>query len=361
MRRANRRRLGAGLLALLLGLPSPGSAEDGRRSLALSSVPSIAKMIGKALLEKEAGADIDDPAIAVESVSINGFNHEEIFAFAETPFFCPQGACRIRLYALVGDSYRDLLAGTEPLSVAPPDRIALLGTSNGNYNQIAFGDKVLRWDGGRYVDLAATVPSTLSRDTFLAACNQNKSLGMTIGYNDGDVAADQPQACGCVADGFAERGLNQTELDLFAGYLDHSQSEAEIDKIRKAWEWAYANGSEIQSECLAARGFEKPAKPPKVQVSIEPLSDVMPFVATCRGQDWVLGSDKIGSDDRALAFCFCLAGGMDRDGLVQEDFDGLIKVYDGTITEDDLTEARPETIAASDRASERCLNELPPR
>jgi hypothetical protein len=340
---------------------NPALAQEGETRLELIDAPSMQRFIAGVLLGRETGQPIDEDAITYESISINGYGFPELFVYSEQAALCPGGTCRVRLFALVDGEYRDLLAGLGPQAEVAPGQIAILGQINGGYSQLSLAGTVFMWTGERYAEKASVAPTKLDDVAFRDVCSRYLNLDASIRMNGG-TPEDQSAVCGCIADGFSQRGLGGEVLDLFAREIDGTISDAEKRQLGKAREFAYTNGYELQTVCMAARGWDSEPSPPLPANPPDPIaSDVSGFVAACRAQDWIVSNGKIGSDDRALAFCACTATGMSAKGLAQEDFDALVPFYEGSVSDDELSEQRPDTLLANDEVSETCLQDMPAR
>jgi hypothetical protein len=340
---------------------APAQTQEGKTRLELIDAPSMQRFIAAVLLGREAGQPVDENGIAYESISINGYGFPELFVYSEQASLCPGGTCRVRVFALVDGEFRDLLAGLGQKAEVAPDQIAILGETNGGYNQLSFAGNVFMWTGERYAEKASVAPTTLDSAAFRDVCSRYLNLDAAIRMNGG-TPEDQAATCGCIAEGFSQRGLGGEVLDLFTREIDGTISDEEKRQLGKTREFASTNGYELQTLCMAARGWESEPSPPLPANPPAPIaSDVSDFVAACRTQDWIVSNGKIGSDDRALAFCACAATAMSAKGLMQEDFDALVPFYEGSVSDDELSEQRPDTLLANDEVSETCLQEMPAR
>lgn len=349
-----------GLLALF-HVASAG-AQSTERKINLSAAPSLEKTIARKLLEHEAGQPVPDEAVTTDVFDLDNDGFPEIFARAEVPALCTDQGCRMRLYGLIGDDYRDLLAGTETFSPIPVDKVVLNPYRRNGYVRIRFDQTVAVFDGDRYVDAASVTPTTLDGAGFKSVCEANGELAAAIEGQNGDPATERPKVCGCIVNGYGQWGMAQGDLDFYGRYISGTIPQREETGLGKDFHRLYVAGDEIKDGCMLDAGLGyAPEFPDEAVDEAQPALQVEPFFETCAAQDWISGNGRIGSGDRALAFCSCLAGSLADAGLTQPDVDGLRQVYAGEITEDELTETQPEAISLSDNESERCLGAMPLR
>jgi len=274
---------------------------------------------------------------------------------------CSGGGCPIHLLALVGNEYRDLLAGDGRPMVQSSVPIQLDSEQRRYWLSLRVLGVQYVWDGETYVDVATIRPTDLDTEDFVEACRANEKV-INYGGLD-DAAADA--LCACTADGFERRGQPQSVLDVAA--LEYR--EGLPDTHPEKW-LAVGQRVELVQQCLEAQGLAAPPDVfPHIKYQMPYDLDVVPFFQTCVAQDWLAGnSEQIGTPDRALGFCHCLSEqleiGKDYDTgaeLTQADIDIMTRLFAGEIRDDQLGDAQQATVAILDRKTETCISVLPGR
>lgn len=350
--------LTAGLLVLF---HAAAGAQTTERKLALEGTSSIEKIVARKLLEREAGQPVAADTILIEAHDLNADGFTEIFVSTEDPKLCPSKPCRVRLYSLIGDNYVDLLAGTEAFSIVPPDTVILNARRRNGFPELHFGPIVAVLEGRRYVDVAQIRPTSLDATAFNAACARSGELRTHFEEQGAEAEAGQNAACGCIAQGFDRWGMTQSDLDSYAMQIGGGLNDQEETAVSKdEAERILIAGTEIHDACLREQGLGFAPEFPELATPDRSI-DGLPFFETCAAQNWIRAHDKIGSEDRAFAYCACLAGSFADAGLEQADVDGLTKLFNGEISDGALNESRPDAIDISDTESERCLGAMPLR
>ena len=85
------------------------------------------------------------------------------------------------------------------------------------------------------------------------------------------------------------------------------------------------------------------------------------FLSACSSQDTLIPNRKIGSADRALGLCGCLARRLAVQGFDQPMLNGLASYYRSEIGEAEVDAISPDVLPLSDSESERCLSGMPKR
>jgi hypothetical protein len=283
-----------------------------------------------------------------------------MFAYANAPFFCPDGKCRPRLFALVGDQYRDILATAADIAAVPPEQTTVLWQKRNGYREIDFGGRLAIWDGKSYVDATTIKPTTLDGVKFAAACVSSPETAYAVDEDDKDPEGTKRSICSCVAKGFGEWGLSQSDLDTYgqmlAGTLDDKAlSQEEADRLQ-------TQGEELQASCTPTTTEDSE----DTQDNAAPDDDdAQPTISAVAVYDACLAAKKsdseLASGDRVMGYCSCVAASLETTSLVQEDIDAIARFYKGEIDHDTLAKSSSDATEASDSIADQCMSQMPPR
>jgi hypothetical protein len=301
-------------------------------------------------------------AISVIEIDLDGDRGlSELLVLAEDASVCSGNNCPVYLLALVGDTYRDLLAGRASPRVNGLDQIQLKSEQRNYWLSLDIADLDYVWNGNAYVDATTIRPTDLSTGDFVEACRANE-----MAVNDNQLSADAAdQLCVCVADGFERRAQPQSILDVAT--LEYRSGLPDTHPGK--WT-AVSHRNELVRECLVTAGLRAPldvADYVKQQVTHQ--IDTVPFFDMCIAQDSLVDSNpRIGSPDRALGFCHCvsdqLGTGTDADTgtvLTQGNIDVVTQLFAGDIRDDEVAEEHQAAVEVMDRVAGRCISMLPER
>lgn len=289
----------------------------------------------------------------------------EVLVYSSEDGGCVGGRCPLRLFTIVGDSYRDLLAaGGSPMVDASSDIAVDSEVRGGRYALDVNGTHFV-WNGLDYVDSSKISRSELQTADFMDACRKNREIVEGGDVPPGEIDARRQDVCRCMADGFQTRGLSQPTLDSAVNQLIHGTSQKEWEQKYTAQDrWVFNHLWELQNHCLSERGLSAEAVwtgafDPDLIASL----DGRRFLEACSAQPWVVENRKIGTSDRAFAFCDCLTTallGVDEQ-MTQADIDALTSFYSGQLQESEIDGVRRVAIGDADEASSTCAGLMPPR
>ena len=346
------------LSTVLLALPAkaqdaPATTGDG----GAANRQAIVNAIGQRLLERQVGSRVPATEIEAQEVDLNFDRLPEIYVYRKVPD-CDGVACGNFFFALLGDGFRDVLAEIPGARLWPEDSISLGIYKRQRYIDLQVGDATYGWAGDHYAEAAGFPSSTLNGDAYVAACKADAEEG------NPDAAAGEADAnCACRMKRFEALNLTQNEVDRMTRTILRTGTEEDkaFDATATADWWNL--GSDVAQGCGVEAGtttwpsaFFTEDLPP--QPALERLPE---FVEACSAQPWVVSAKKVGTPDRALAFCGCLAREIPVGGASQEQADDLTRYFRDEIGDAELDEADANTLVIQDTASETCLTALPPR
>lgn len=315
---------------------------------------AIARKMAIGLLDRQTGsAGLPLTSFAIEvDLNLDGF--PEIFAYRYAPG-CDGIHCGNFLFVLEGDSYHEVLGDIPGARLVPQDKIALSAFKRNGYLDIQSDQMTIGWDGKRYIDASTSPASSLDGAAFLAACQKSKSSEQPA---EGE-AERVDAACQCQFNRFQVTGFTQADLDMYVASLGENFAYPTGDK-EAAWQAASKNAGEVSTGCDVASG--KSQWPPAYFNHGDQPQQKLNFDAfldACPAQEFILTNHKIGSPDRALGLCGCLAREMPTQGIGQEGLDLLTQYYRNEISDADVEAQDPDVLASHDKASEACLLQFP--
>lgn len=353
------------LVALFIGglVVLPLAAQETGEKVVLQTSASSDMSVARVLLERESGQPLDRNAVSIDMFDLNDDNFPEMFAYANAPFFCPQGRCRPRLFALVGDSYEDILAPAADIAAVPAAETIVRWQKRNGYREIDFGGRLAVWDGKSYVDASTIKPTSLDAVKFAAACVSSPETAYAVDEDDPDPEATKREICSCVARGFGEWGLSQNDLDTYgqmlAGTLDdRAIGQAQADRLQ-------TQGEELQASCTPTSTDESDAAQQDDTSDTSDDDDEQPGSSAIAVYDACLVAKKsdaeLASGDRVMGYCSCVAASLETTALAQGDIDAVARFYKGEIDHDALARSNPDAIDPGDSIADQCMSQMPPR
>ncbi|MBZ9676738.1 hypothetical protein [Mesorhizobium sp. ES1-1] len=309
---------------------------------------AIARKMAATLLERQTGSKgLPLASFAVE-VDLNHDGFPEIFASIPTPN-CDGIHCGNFLFVLEGDSYHEVLGDIPGARLVPQDKIGLGAFKRNGFLDIQTDQMTIGWDGTRYVDASTFPASSLDGTAFVAACQASKS-------SEGDAASAQ---CQCQFNRFQAIGLTQADLDTYTASLGENFQYPTGEK-EASWQALEKNAADTSTGCEVASGktqwstaYFNHGDQPQQKLNFED------FLDACPAEDFILTNHRIGTPDRALGLCGCLAREMPTQGIGQEGLDLLARYYRNEISDADLEAQDADLLTLHDKASDACLGQFP--
>jgi len=179
------------------------------------------------------------------------------------------------------------------------------------------------WTGDRYAEVSTFPATSLDGTTFIAACQKSKSSEQP---EEGE-AEQVANECQCQFNRFQAIGFAQADLDQYAASLGEKFDYPTGDK-EKAWQAIATSASDTATGCdiIGGKSQWQPAYFNHGDQTQEKL-EFNEFIAACPAQDFILSNRKIGSPDRALGLCGCLAREMSTQGMTQAGLDLVTRYY----------------------------------
>ncbi|MBK8456713.1 MAG: hypothetical protein IPL47_06060 [Phyllobacteriaceae bacterium] len=209
---------------------------------------------------------------------------------------------------------------------------------------------------GVFVRRGEMAAAALDASRFSPACLASPGLG---GAEEGETPpADGPDYCACLVEEWGARDADQALFDAWTqAIVDRSKldlGEAEYDRFDLLI-------GEAQQSCDQRFGRDDGVTQPSTTPfdgSLMPVG-AGPFIETCAAQDFVIANRKVGTADRALGLCACMAAQMSVDGLHSGVFDLATALYSGDMSQEEVAEADPLAVEKSDAAAAECFKRLP--
>ena len=268
-------------------------------------------------------------------------NAEKIFDFSAT---CQQAYQQI--------SSLKINAGAR---LVQQDKIGLSAFKRNGFLDIQSDQMMIGWDGKRYVDASTFPASSLDGAAFMAACQKSRSNEQPAEGEAERVSAE----CQCRFSRFQVTGFTQPDLDMYTASLGEN-FEYPTGAKEIAWQALLKNAEDVGTGCDVASGKSQwpPAyfnhgDQPQQKLNFDS------FLDACPAQDFILTNHKIGSPDRALSLCGCLAREMPTQGISQAGLDLVAQYYRNEISDADIEAADPNALTFHDKASEACLSQFP--
>lgn len=315
---------------------------------------AIAQKMAMVLLERQTGSKGLPPTSFAVEVDLNFDGFPEIFAYRHAPD-CDGINCGNFLFVLEGDSYQEVLGDIPGVRLVPQDKIGLSAFKRNGFLDIQTDQMTIGWDGKRYVDASTFPASSLDGGAFMAACQKRKSNEQPAEGEAEGVDAE----CQCQLNRFQVTSFTQADLEVYTASLgenfDYPTGGKEI-----AWQALLKNAEDVATGCNVASG--KSQWPPAyLNHGDQPQQKLNfdGFMDACPTQDFILTNHKIGSPDRALGLCGCLAREMPTQGMSQKGLDLLARYYRNEISDADVDARDANVLTFHDKASEACLSQFP--
>mgnify|MGYP001186293391 CR=1 FL=1 len=342
-------RSGAGL-ALLLVLLLTGIGQSQELNVG-SNRENLATAMVRILQSR--GALEGRPEYSGTFIDVDLDGHNEILAHASGCADCPDA-----IFALADKQYRNLLTGIEGRD------LTLLDQKRNGYRDLKLDGRVLTWDGERYVKEETLPRHGLDSTDFIPLCTENVLFRLE---EDGPRNANEDAAiCGCIATRIGELGFNQTDLDAYNRYIlrgaregwdietdfsqDLNDELQDIEQgcyIQHGWADGFPLGPQMYTTWSEDYSME-------VRRPENPLSFGQ-FVTACADQQWVAISSGVGSPDRALGVCGCLAERLAMAQAEQAHLDLLKGVYDESLSENEADQISEGLTQFNDEQAAWCV------
>lgn len=332
--------------SMLLAIPASVAQE-------LTTPIPAAPAAPEAVMARDAAAVLGLPEPQeVATIDLDNDGFPEILAVGEG------GARILRL----GDkSWRDIANGQFPAIRA----IGELNFSERRFNgmpMIAAGGAKFALSAGNYQPLEAIAPAAFDLTAFQPACEKSEDIAMVLEENSAS-ATEAGNFCACVGGAWKARNPEQSFFDTYVRELGGEYRESDRDERAEA-DTLISLIDEALYDCKAQEGWAVEAPYPYGQ----PMFDGKPqgdnaagFMDACRAQDWLIADKSIGTADRAIGLCGCVAGSLALNGMSDKGFAMIAALYSGERSENEINDEDPSAVAASDEASEACLKSLPYR
>ncbi|UVK37292.1 hypothetical protein LHFGNBLO_004304 [Mesorhizobium sp. AR10] len=346
----------AAAFALALACGSTAGAFAQQQNIQQENSDAVARALAGGLLERQTGAPVPADRFWAYEVDFNLDGFSEIYVYVTDPA-CDGVTCGLFLFVLEGDSYREVLGDIPGARLTPPDRIRLAAFKRNDFIDLQLDQKLFGWTGDRYAEVSTFPATSLDGGSFIAACQKSKSNEQPEEGEAERVASE----CQCQFNRFQAIGFTQADLDQYAAYLGENFDYPTGDK-EKAWQAVIKNAQDVATGCDVASGKSQ-WQPAYFNHGDQPQEklDFAGFVEACPGQDFILTNRKIGSPDRALGLCGCLAREMPTHGVTQTGLDLLAQYYRNEISDADIDAQDAELLTAHDKVSEACLGLFPAR
>jgi len=341
-------------LALLCAGIAGAFAQQQPENIPQENSDAIARAMAGKLLERQTGAAVPADRFWAYEVDFNLDGFSELYVYVADPA-CDGVKCGLFLFVLKGDSYREVLGDIPGARLTPPDKVRLGAFKRNDYLDLQLDQKLFGWAGDRYAEVSSFPATSLDGSAFIAACQKSKSNEQAEEGEAERVASE----CQCQFDRFQAISFAQPDLDQYAAYLGENFDYPSGDKA-KAWETLLKDAQDVGSGCDAVSGKSQ-WQPGYVNHGDQPQEKLSfdGFVDACPSQSFILANRKIGSPDRALGLCGCLAREMPTQGVTQEGMDLLAQYYRDEISDADVEAEDVDLLAKHDKASEACLSQFP--
>jgi hypothetical protein len=341
-------------LALACAFPDMAAAQQQPENIPWENSMAIAQNMATVLLERQTGSKGLPLTSFVIEVDLNLDGFPEIFAYRYAPG-CDGTNCGNFLFVLEGDSYQEVLGDIPGARLVPQDKIGLSAFKRNGYLDIQSDQMTIGWDGRRYVDASTFPASSLDGAAFLAACQKSKSNEQP---EEGEAERVNAE-CQGQFNRFQVTSFTQADLDIYTASLgenfDYPTGGKEI-----AWQALLKNAEDVGTGCNVTSGKSQwpPAyfnhgDQPQQKLNFDG------FLDACPAQTFILTNHKIGSPDRALSLCGCLAREVPTQGIGQEGLDLLTQYYRDEISDAEIEAQDANGLTFHDKASEACLSQFP--
>lgn len=345
--------LKAALPAMLVALAgvSGAFAQDQADNIPLENSDAIARHMFQQLVERQTGSSAEIPWAYEVDFNFDGFS--ELYGYVAAPN-CDGVKCGLFLFVLDGDQYREAFGSVPGVRLTAPDKVFFGQFKRKGFVELQMDQVALAWDGKRYVEAASLSSSRLDGGEFLSVCQSQAA-------EDADAGATKT-SCQCQLDRLQVANVQQGDLDTYVEYLKAEQSEtiqagpdydtvaATLDIAEDAVTGCDANGGRQWDAAYFNHGEEEQQR-----------LEFDAFIDACSSQAWLVDQRRVGTPDRALGMCGCIARELPTHGAVQSDMDALTAYYGNELADSDLDTQHPGLLDKHDAAAEACVSQFPAR
>jgi len=340
-------------LALLCAAAGSAAAQDQDQvTVAMQNSDAVARKLFSTLIERQIGAPVAPDKFWAYEVDFNLDGFSEIYGFVDQPD-CDGTRCGLFLFVLEGETYREVLGDLPGVRLTDPARVFLGAFKRNGFLELQFDQSLAGWNGERYADIGSFPASTLYGSAYLDVCGK---------ANPDDAAAPDgtgQSACQCRLERFQAIAFTQDQLDRYARYVaDPISADNDADD---GWDDTLNRSNDVVTGCEVVAGTSQ-WQPGYFQHGEQEQAerlDFDAFIDACKGQDWIVSHRKVGSPDRALGVCGCIARELPTYGVTQDQLDMLASYYRGEFSDNDLDSGQPDLLPGHDSAAEACLSQFP--
>ncbi len=266
-----------------------------------------------------------------------------------------------RVFRLDAKAWRDIANGQFP-AVRSLGELTFSERRFNGMPLISVGGATFAVSGGNYKPLDSIAPASFDLGAFQAACEKSQDISMALEDNNAP-ASDAASFCTCIGGAWQARNPDQSYFDTYVRELGGDYRNTDRDDRAKA-DTLISLIDEGLYDCKATRGWsvEPPLPSGQPMFDGKPQPDsVAGFVDACRAQDWLIAGKSVGTPDRALGLCGCVAGSLALNGMSGKGFEMIAALYSGERSENEINEEDPSAVAASDEVAGACVKALPYR
>jgi hypothetical protein len=333
----------------LFGMCRIGVAQE-EVTVAMRNSDAVARKLFAQLAEAHTGNPVPPDRFWAYEVDFNLDGFSEIYGFIDQPG-CDGTKCGLFLFVLQGDAYQEMLGELPGARLADPTKAALGSFKRNGFLDLQLDDKLYSWEGKRYVEASTFPVSELDGTAYLEACARANPEDAK------PVDAVNGSPCHCRFERFKALGLTQEQLDHA---VDGDYPDAEDPDVHASM---YSTVSDVVHGCRVAMGQDHwaPAYFSHGNREQTAVLEFDAFIDICKAQDWILGHRKVGTADRTLGVCGCLARALPTWGLEQKQLDLIASYYRNELSDNELDAKEPKLLEAHDAATEACLSTFPAR
>jgi hypothetical protein len=315
---------------------------------------AIARKLAAGLIERQTGAAVPAAKLWAYEADFNLDGFSELYVYVEAPD-CDGVKCGIFVFVLEGDSYREVLGDIPGARLTASDRVGLGAFKRNGFIDLQFDQTLTSWTGDHYAVSSSFPATSLDGTAFMAACRKNKTSDPP---EDGE-AERVTGECQCQFNRFQAIGFTQADLDTYAASFAEDFAYPKGDK-EKAWLATLKTAEDVGTGCdiISGKSQWQPAYFNHGDQQQEKL-DFDGFLDACPAQNFILSNRKVGSPDRALGLCGCLAREIPTYGVSQDGLDLLTQYYRDEISDADVDAADAGLLTSHDKASDACLAQFP--
>jgi hypothetical protein len=266
-----------------------------------------------------------------------------------------------RVFRLDAKAWRDIANGQFP-AVRSLGELTFLERRFNGMPVISAGGTQFALFGGNYQPLDAITPATYDLGAFQAACEKSQDISMVLEDN-GAPASEAAPFCACIGGAWLARNPEQSFFDTYVRELGGEYRNTDRDDRAEA-DTLISLIDEGLYDCRAKNKWtvEPPYPFGQPMFNGKPQPDsAASFVEACRVQDWLIADKAVGTPDRTLGLCGCVAGSLALNGMSGKGFEMIAALYSGERSENEINEEDPSAVAASDEVAGACVKALPYR